>query len=331
MLSLKASRADNFYYGTVEEEQAKEKKKKHDKKKNPKQFDEIKFETPFTIICKKCEKYIYKGVRFKSQRKRAGYYLNTPFYSFTIFCPGCSNQIIIETNPKDCSYDIIEGARKKCEEYKNVFTEKGKGNVDGIDLEEVKQNRTNPFLLLEKRALERKKEEEKKKEKKVDNTIKEKGEDIYLQNKENDASVETKQNLLSNSEQEENQTSGRESERYTSEEEEDLEEVIKKQYLRNKILKDDFRCNRNLRNQLRNLKKEKIQQLKENKKNNIFIKLLQDPYEDEKEKYKSLHNKCKSKIKMQTNFIKNKLLVKKSSIFDKKYVKHDHYKTIKKT
>lgn len=322
MLSLKASRADNFYYGTVEDEQAKEKKKKEEKKRNPKQFDEIKFETPFTIICKKCDKYIYKGVRFKSQRKRVGYYLNTPFYSFTLFCPDCSNQIIIETNPKDCSYDIIEGARKKNEEYKNVITEKGKNNVDGIDLEEIKKCRANPFLLLEKRALEKKKEEEKEQEK---TNIIRKGieETNYVENEENNHLLELKTKLSSNSEPEEEGQSS-ESEMYSSEG--DLEEVIKKQYLRNKMLKDDFRCNRNLRNQLRNIKKEKIQEFLENKQKNIFIKLLQDPYENDKEKYKSLQNKYKRKIKMQTNYIKNKLLVKKSSIFDKKYVKSDQSK-----
>lgn len=81
MLSLKASRADNFYYGSVEDEDLKKKKEKEFKKINKKDYNTIKFEIPYTIICKNCNIYIYKGERFNSERRKAGYYLSTSFYS----------------------------------------------------------------------------------------------------------------------------------------------------------------------------------------------------------------------------------------------------------
>ncbi|CRG96961.1 conserved Plasmodium protein, unknown function [Plasmodium gallinaceum] len=318
MLSLKASRADNFYYNNVEDEKSK-KKKEEIKKKKKKDYSEIKFEIPYTIICTKCDTYIYKGERFNSERRKVGYYISTYFYSFSIFCKNCFNKIIIETNPKNCSYDIIEGAKKKDENYKNIFTQKGINNINTIDLNEIKKKKVNPFLLLEKKAIQNKNallycnkgennilsESEKDSLDKEKNETNEKKEEIYFtQEKKNQGKEYTQENFnfLSS--------------------DEDINDVIKENYKRNNILQNDFICNSNLRKQLREIKNDKIRKREEYKKKNIFIDIVRDPYEDERvKKYILLNEKYKKNIKVKKKFLKNHLITKRSSIFDKKYLR----------
>ncbi|CRH02751.1 conserved Plasmodium protein, unknown function [Plasmodium relictum] len=317
MLSLKASRADNFYYGSVEDEKSKKKKEKEIKKQNKKDYCEIKFEIPYTIICTKCDTYIYKGERFNSERRKAGYYISTCFYSFSIFCKYCFNKIIIETNPKNCSYDIIEGARKKNENYKNILTQKGKNNINTIDLNDIKKKRVNPFMLLEKKALQNKnvllyhsKEE---------NNILIGSEEDSL---EKEKKCETEENKEINFLQEKNQEKEDKQEHLDFlSSDEDINNVIKENYKRNNMLQNDFICNSNLRKQLREIKNDKIRQKEEYKKKNIFIDIISDPYEDKKlKKYILLNEKYKKNIKAKKKFLKNHLITK-NSIFDKKYLK----------
>ncbi|ANQ10890.1 Uncharacterized protein PCOAH_00053540 [Plasmodium coatneyi] len=276
MLSLKASRADNFYYGSVEDERIKKKKEEEKKKKNKKDYSEIKFEVPYTIICTKCKAYVYKGERFNSERRQVGFYLSTPFYSFTFTCKKCPNVIAFETNPKDCSYDVIQGARKKNEQFENVLTEQGRNNVNSIDFEKNKKKKTNPFLLLEVEALRKKGHQ---------------GEQATQPGGKEDShwvekplgSVEASQDELPDDD-----SSGGElpdEERSNEEDdppsEEHMNDVIKQNYRRNHILKNDFSCNSNLRKQLRDIKRDKIQQLQERKRKNIFIDIVEgDPLEE---------------------------------------------------
>ncbi|GAB69152.1 hypothetical protein PCYB_145800 [Plasmodium cynomolgi strain B] len=249
MLSLKASRADNFYYGSVEDERIKKKKQKEEKKRNKikKDYSEIKFEVPYTIICTKCKAYVYKGERFNSERRQIGFYLSTPFYSFTFTCKKCLNIIAFETNPKDCSYDVIQGARKKNEQFENVLTEQGRNNVNSIDFEKNKK-KTNPFLLLEVEALRRKGRSGEEATH---------GSELHNEDHSNEDDSQNEEHI-------------------------NINDVIKENYRRNHIMKNDFFCNSNLRKQLRDMKKEKIQQLEERKRKNIFIDIVEggDPLEE---------------------------------------------------
>ncbi|SCP03607.1 conserved Plasmodium protein, unknown function [Plasmodium malariae] len=368
MLSLKASRADNFYYGSVEDERSKKKKEKEIKKNNRKDYNEIKFEIPYTIICTKCKIYIYKGERFNSERRKAGYYLSTCFYSFSIFCKNCSNKIIIETNPKNCSYDIIEGARKKIEHFENVLTEGAKNNFNTIDFEQNKKKKGNPFLLLEINALQKKqlpvhfqKEQshfvhsdgadnnllEEKKGRKGKSQKCDAGEDKADEDKadedkaDEDKADENKadENKADENKADENKTyENKSDDKIPSCEangkdciqdevdlstDEDINDIIKENYKRNHMLKNDFVCNSNLRKQLRDIKKDKIKIREEYKKKNIFIDIVNDPYEDLKiEKFILFTKKHRSSIKAKSKYARNTLIKKKKrSIFDKKYLK----------
>ncbi|KJP88742.1 hypothetical protein AK88_01623 [Plasmodium fragile] len=358
MLSLKASRADNFYYGSVEDEEIKKKKQKEEKKrqKSRKDYNEIKFEVPYTIICTKCKSYVYKGERFNSERRQVGFYLSTPFYSFTFTCKKCPNEIVFETNPKDCSYDVIKGARKKNEQFENVLTEQGRNNVNSIDFEKNKKKKTNPFLLLEVEALRKKGREGKQNAQQGgeeeathwgEKTFRSGEAQDKPSNPDSSAAGELPDDDVSS---EDGSHEEEDDDDPTSEEH--IHDVIKQNYQLNHIMKNDFSCNSNLRKQLRDIKKDKIQQLEERKRKNIFIDIVQggDPLEEVLvKKYVRLGEKLKRRRGAQGEVtqgeathgkgvrlsdhqskdppIKRKLAKsnlikkKKSSIFDQKYLK----------
>ncbi|SBS98463.1 conserved protein, unknown function [Plasmodium ovale] len=338
MLSLKASRADNFYYGSVDDELVKKKKEKEKKKLTKKDYSEIKFEIPYTIICLKCNVYIYKGERFNSERRTAGYYLSTCFYSFTIFCKKCINKIVIETNPQKCSYDIIEGAKKKNEDFKNILTEGGKNNINTINFELNKKKRGDPFLLLEINALQKNRHlplqpEDNppvgrgnlRREKRSKGEQADKAEEARKARKEEEAEEAAEEVVEAESETDEPDESDGASSPHShlDQSDEDMNEVIRQNYRRNSMLKSDFTCNSNLRKQFRDIKKDKIKTKEENKKKNIFIDIVNDPYEDLKIKnFLLVSEKYKKTMKEKSKFAKKSLIKKrKNSIFDRKYLK----------
>lgn len=73
----------------------------------------VRFACPYDIVCFGCNKTIAKGVRFNAAKKQDGDYLGIVIWSFGLKCPNCSNIITIRTNPKDTTYDIIDGAKKR--------------------------------------------------------------------------------------------------------------------------------------------------------------------------------------------------------------------------
>lgn len=75
----------------------------------------VRFECPFDISCLKCEKTIAQGVRFNAAKKKVGNYYTTPIWSFRIKCANCANWLEIRTNPKNTTYDVVEGGKKRFE------------------------------------------------------------------------------------------------------------------------------------------------------------------------------------------------------------------------
>lgn len=72
---------------------------------------------PFNIWCGGCESMIAKGVRFNAEKKQVGNYYSTKIWSFSMKSACCRHEIVIQTDPKNCEYVIISGARRKTEEY----------------------------------------------------------------------------------------------------------------------------------------------------------------------------------------------------------------------
>eukprot|EP00755_Sulcionema_specki_P012329 Sspe_Gene.51131::Locus_28405_Transcript_1_1_Confidence_1.000_Length_1276::g.51131::m.51131/K13115/CCDC130; coiled-coil domain-containing protein 130 len=77
----------------------------------------VRFEMPFDVWCDKCGELIYMGVRFGDTEKiRIGKYFSTPLFRFTMrhFCGG---QISIENDPKNTTYRVVMGGRRKVNEW----------------------------------------------------------------------------------------------------------------------------------------------------------------------------------------------------------------------
>lgn len=94
----------------------------------------IRFEMPYNIWCGGCGKHIGMGVRFNAQKRKMGNYYTTPIYKFNMKCPLCPQHFEIQTDPKNCEYQILSGCRRKEERWD---TEKA-GNVQTLD-RDVKQ------------------------------------------------------------------------------------------------------------------------------------------------------------------------------------------------
>lgn len=77
----------------------------------------IRFEMPFNIWCDGCQNHIGMGVRYNAEKKKVGNYYTTPVYRFRMKCHLCVNYIELQTDPGNCDYVIVSGARRKEERW----------------------------------------------------------------------------------------------------------------------------------------------------------------------------------------------------------------------
>ncbi|XP_021723890.1 coiled-coil domain-containing protein 130-like [Chenopodium quinoa] len=164
MSSLAAARADNFYYPPEWDPSQGGLNKfngQHALRERARKIDQgiliIRFEMPFNIWCEGCESMIAKGVRFNAEKKQVGNYYSTKIWSFTMKSACCKHEIEIHTDPKNCEYVIVKGARRKIEEYDAEDAE-----ILELPTEEERGKLVDPFYRLEHQEedLKKKKEEE---------------------------------------------------------------------------------------------------------------------------------------------------------------------------
>ncbi|GFP94573.1 coiled-coil domain-containing protein 130 [Phtheirospermum japonicum] len=160
--SLAAARADNFYYPPEWDPKKGGLNKFHGQhalRERAKKIDQgilvIRFEMPYNIWCGGCESMIAKGVRFNAEKKQVGNYYSTKIWSFTMKSACCSHEIVIQTDPQNCEYLIISGARKKIEEYD---AEDAETMVLPVDNDKTKLS--DPFKRLEHQEGDIKKKKE---------------------------------------------------------------------------------------------------------------------------------------------------------------------------
>lgn len=121
MSSLAAARADNFYfppdyqpeYGSL----SKFNNKNFNGSNQYQQFGIIRFELPFDGWCLHCNHHMSKGLRFNAKKDKDGKYFTTQIWSFVMKCPECNKELKIKTDPKNCTYDFVEGIRKHEQDY----------------------------------------------------------------------------------------------------------------------------------------------------------------------------------------------------------------------
>ncbi|KAJ2849399.1 Protein saf4 [Coemansia brasiliensis] len=80
----------------------------------------VRFELPFSIWCGGCNSMLATGLRFNAEKKKIGNYYSTPIWSFRMKCRECGHWFEIHTNPKETTYDVADGARKKAESEDDI-------------------------------------------------------------------------------------------------------------------------------------------------------------------------------------------------------------------
>ncbi|KMT08458.1 hypothetical protein BVRB_6g141350 [Beta vulgaris subsp. vulgaris] len=162
MSSLAAARADNFYYPPEWDPTQGGLNKFHGQhalRERAKKIDQgiliIRFEMPFNIWCEGCESMIAKGVRFNAEKKQVGNYYSTKIWNFTMKSACCKHEIAIQTDPKNCEYVIVKGARRKIEEYDAEDAE-----TLELPADEERGKLVDPFYRLEHQEEDLKKKKE---------------------------------------------------------------------------------------------------------------------------------------------------------------------------
>lgn len=105
----------------------------------------IRFEMPYNIWCDGCKNHIGMGVRYNAEKKKVGNYYTTPIYRFRMKCHLCDNYIEMQTDPANCDYVIVSGARRKEERWDMQENEQ----VMTTDHEEKKKLETDAMYRLE--------------------------------------------------------------------------------------------------------------------------------------------------------------------------------------
>lgn len=105
----------------------------------------IRFEMPYNIWCNGCGNHIGMGVRYNAQKRRMGLYYSTPIYKFRMKCHLCDQHFEIQTDPKNCDYEILSGCKRKEERWD---TEKA-GNIQTTHREVKEKLMTNAMYKLE--------------------------------------------------------------------------------------------------------------------------------------------------------------------------------------
>ncbi|XP_004496207.1 uncharacterized protein [Cicer arietinum] len=162
MSSLAAARADNFYYPPEWDPSQGSLNKFHGQhalRERARKIDQgiliIRFEMPFNIWCGGCNSMIAKGVRFNAEKKQVGNYYSTKIWSFTMKAACCKQEIVIQTDPKNCLYEIISGAQKKTEDFDVEDAE-----TFELPADEERGKLADPFYRLEHQEEDLKKKKE---------------------------------------------------------------------------------------------------------------------------------------------------------------------------
>nr|XP_039264980.1 coiled-coil domain-containing protein 130-like [Styela clava] len=113
----------------------------------------IRFEMPYNIWCNGCNKHIGMGVRYNSEKIKVGNYYTTPVYKFKMKCHLCPQYFEIQTDPANCEYVILSGARRKEERWNAKDNEQ----IEMTDHLDKKKLATDAMFKLEHNVKDQKK------------------------------------------------------------------------------------------------------------------------------------------------------------------------------
>ncbi|XP_002158200.1 splicing factor YJU2 isoform X1 [Hydra vulgaris] len=117
----------------------------------------IRIMAPFSMRCKTCGEYIYKGRKFNSRMETVENetYLGLRIYRFYIRCTKCISEITFKTDPENTDYVMENGATRNFEAFKKLSEQIAK---EKLDKDEEEAN--NPMKALENRTRDSKREME---------------------------------------------------------------------------------------------------------------------------------------------------------------------------
>lgn len=108
---------------------------------------------PFSMQCKTCGEFLYKGKKFNA-RKESSHgetYLGIQIWRFYITCPVCISEITFKTDPKNTDYICEHGATRNYEPWRDETRAHFELKEDRLKLEEF-----NAMLALENKTLDSK-------------------------------------------------------------------------------------------------------------------------------------------------------------------------------
>ena len=105
----------------------------------------IRFEMPFNIWCDGCNNHIGMGVRYNAEKTKVGMYYSTPIYKFSMKCVYCPSIIQIQTDPKNCDYTVMDGARRQSNRWKAEDAEQ----IEAVEYNEKQRLRNDAMFNLD--------------------------------------------------------------------------------------------------------------------------------------------------------------------------------------
>ncbi|PWN46622.1 DUF572-domain-containing protein, partial [Violaceomyces palustris] len=124
----------------------------------------VRLMAPFTMRCKSCGEFIYKGKKFNARKETV---LGEDYYGIKIFrfyikCTQCSSEITFKTDPKNTDYVAEHGATRNAEPWR----EEGDGEEEEEDDDdrlvrlEREREEQDPMKKLEERTIDSRREME---------------------------------------------------------------------------------------------------------------------------------------------------------------------------
>ncbi|KAH9819638.1 CWC16 protein [Melampsora americana] len=114
----------------------------------------VRLMAPFSMQCKSCTEFIYKGKKFNARKEAAAgeHYFGIKIFRFYIKCPRCSNEITFKTDPKNSDYIAEHGAQRNFEPWREEESKKkNQGSEDEEEEDEVERLLENERLELEEK------------------------------------------------------------------------------------------------------------------------------------------------------------------------------------
>ena len=110
MSSLAAVGADGYYHA-VDDSRRRQRRAGDGAGGKAKGGGTVRFEMPEDAACAACGAACGRGVRFNARKERAGAYLSSPIWQFTMKATCCGATFVVRTDPQSAGFVFVSGGR----------------------------------------------------------------------------------------------------------------------------------------------------------------------------------------------------------------------------